>query len=480
MKDRILLIEDDEIVVNLLIDVLRLKNLSVDYVTKGMDGIEKIKKEDYSFVILDLQLPDIDGFKVLEKIKEIRTSLPVIIITGLGTTENIVKAIKMGADDFIEKPFEIERLLETVDKTIKTLNLEKEITKLKMVESILDLNKTIITLSEPTVLFEKVIKILDELYHPEKIGIYLYNKEEKKFILKRNKLRIPHKIILSYKEDEILDLFHENETIIYKVDFSSIDIMLLLKSRDRILGLLTISFSKDKKIREEEIKFFQSFGIQIGIGLENSLLLEQIKNSYVSTIASLVKSLEAKDKYTKGHSEEVAYYSVMIGKNLGFSEDEIEILRNSSYLHDLGKLGIKDEILLKPSKLNEQEFEIIKKHPLITVQILEPLNLKKEEKEACLYHHEKIDGSGYPFGLKGENIPIYARIISVADAFSAMTSDRPYRKKLDIKYALEELKKNAGRQFDEQIVEIFLNTVEKEKGGEQNERDRNWKSDSLL
>ncbi|MGB9677699.1 MAG: HD-GYP domain-containing protein, partial [Candidatus Ratteibacteria bacterium] len=135
------------------------------------------------------------------------------------------------------------------------------------------------------------------------------------------------------------------------------------------------------------------------------------------------------------------------------------ILKNSSYLHDLGKLGIKDDILLKAGKLNKEEFEIIKQHPLITLKILEPLSLRKEEKEACLYHHERVNGRGYPFGLKDEKIPIYAKIIAVADAYSAMTSERPYRKKMSKKEALEELKRCAGVYFDKNIVELFIDII---------------------
>ncbi|MCS7180851.1 MAG: HD domain-containing protein, partial [bacterium] len=314
---------------------------------------------------------------------------------------------------------------------------------------------------EPETLFDRIVSILENLYSPEKIGIYLYEQESKRFLLKKSKIKKLQKLTLFYPEKEIFPYFEKGNIVFLDETSGLNEIMIFLKGKEKSLGLISLSFKQDRKIREEEIKFFTSLAIQISIGLENALLLDKIQESYINTIASLVKSLEAKDKYTKGHSEEVAKYSVLIGNNLGLTTEEIEILRDSSFLHDLGKLGIKDDILLKPTKLNKNEFDIIKQHPIITVEILSPLNLPKEIKEACLYHHEKIDGSGYPFGLKGKDIPLYAKIIAVADAFSAMTSDRPYRKRLILNEAFEELKKNAGLQFDEQIVEVFLNSINK-------------------
>ncbi|MCX7917024.1 MAG: response regulator [bacterium] len=461
MKDRILIIEDSEEIVKLLKDILTLRNFEIEYVFNGIEGISKVKENLYSLVILDLQLPDMDGFNVLEEIKKINSSLPVIVLTGFGTTENIVRAIKMGAEDFIEKPFEIEKFLISIDNVLKTLKLEKEVSKLRMIESILELNKSIITLSEPETLFDRIVSILENLYSPEKIGIYLYEQESKRFLLKKSKIKKLQKLTLFYPEKEIFPYFEKGNIVFLDETSGLNEIMIFLKGKEKSLGLISLSFKQDRKIKEEEIKFFTSLAIQISIGLENALLLDKIQESYINTIASLVKSLEAKDKYTKGHSEEVAKYSVLIGNNLGLTTEEIEILRDSSFLHDLGKLGIKDDILLKPTKLNKNEFDIIKQHPIITVEILSPLNLPKEIKEACLYHHEKIDGSGYPFGLKGKDIPLYAKIIAVADAFSAMTSDRPYRKRLILNEAFEELKKNAGLQFDEQIVEVFLNSINK-------------------
>jgi len=238
-----------------------------------------------------------------------------------------------------------------------------------------------------------------------------------------------------------------------------------VKGKEREIGL--IEMEVPEKIKENEIKFLELFATQVGIGIENSFLLEDIRSSYLNTIKSLINSLEAKDEYTKGHSEQVAYYALLLGKRLELSEEKIETIKIASYLHDLGKLGIKDDILFKKGPLSPEERNVIKKHPLITVNILQPLEVDREKLEACLYHHERIDGKGYPNGLTGEKIPFYAKILSVADAYSAMISKRPYRDALSKEEAIKELMKNAGTQFDRELVNVFVDVLNKMEVGDE-------------
>jgi len=239
-----------------------------------------------------------------------------------------------------------------------------------------------------------------------------------------------------------------------------VETLVPIEGKDRKIGVLCMSYAPGKMPNPREIKFLKAFASQAGIGIENARLLDVVNSSYINAIRSLVNSLEAKDAYTKGHSEQVAYYTVLMGKKMGLSERELEALRNTAYLHDLGKLGIKDSILLKPTRLTPEEMQIIRRHSAITVEILEPLNMRKEELDACLYHHERMDGKGYPKGLRGEEIPRYARMIAVADAFSAMISERPYSKAMEKEEAMAELKRNAGTQFDPEIVDVFSRSLE--------------------
>ncbi len=177
-------------------------------------------------------------------------------------------------------------------------------------------------------------------------------------------------------------------------------------------------------------------------------------------ILTLINTLEAKDPYTRGHSESVAFYSGLIADRLGLSESEINEIQIAAYLHDIGKIMIDRRILSKPAKLNHSECSVIKKHPEIGARILKQLDISENIIKAVLHHHERWDGKGYPDRLFAYEIPLYSRILAVADAFDAITSDRPYRSKKEKRQALEELDRHRGTQFEDELVSIIIRIAE--------------------
>lgn len=183
----------------------------------------------------------------------------------------------------------------------------------------------------------------------------------------------------------------------------------------------------------------------------------------METVKAFVKAIEAKDSYINGHSEQVTSYAVAIARELGLPRKEINMIRTASLLHDIGKIGIDEGILSKPAKLTKEEYDEVKKHPLIATQIIGHIPLFKKVIPIIFHHHEHYDGSGYLSGLRGEEIPLGSRILGVADAFDAMTSERPYRPAYTLEGAVRELKKNAGSQFDPKIVEVLCTLIEKSK-----------------
>jgi putative nucleotidyltransferase with HDIG domain len=189
-------------------------------------------------------------------------------------------------------------------------------------------------------------------------------------------------------------------------------------------------------------------------------LYEDLRNTYMRTIKVLAQAIDARDHYTHSHSENVAKYAVVIAEEMGLSVKDTEVLRDACELHDLGKIGIEDRILSKPSSLTPEEFQEIKRHPVTGAQILEPLAFLGGVIDLVRQHHEHYNGSGYPEGLRGEEILLGARIIHVADAYEAMTSARSYRKiPLSREDAIAEIKKNSGTQFDPRVVDAFLKVV---------------------
>ena len=190
--------------------------------------------------------------------------------------------------------------------------------------------------------------------------------------------------------------------------------------------------------------------------------VQKVKEDNLELTTALANALDSRDPYTLHHSENVAKYSVQIAEKMELSKDSCGIIRKGALLHDIGKIGIAEHILLKSGKLTDEEHEIIKRHPIIGHNMIKHVGNfhKNGVLDIVLYHHERYDGAGYPEGLKGNQIPLFARIVAVADTFDAMTSKRIYRDELNLEYTLNEIRKNKGSQFDPEIVDIFLSLFE--------------------
>ncbi len=184
-----------------------------------------------------------------------------------------------------------------------------------------------------------------------------------------------------------------------------------------------------------------------------------MRDNYFNTIEALASALDAKDTYTLGHSERVAEYATLIAREMKLAEDKIEAIQHMALLHDVGKIGVPDEVLSKPGALTEEEFSMIKQHSVVGSKIIELIEELVDNKELILHHHERFGGGGYPDGIAGQSIPLGARIIAVADSFDAMTSDRPYRAGRTFAEAINILKEMSGTQFDPRVVDAFLHVL---------------------
>ncbi|MFA6001371.1 MAG: HD domain-containing phosphohydrolase [Thermoleophilia bacterium] len=236
-------------------------------------------------------------------------------------------------------------------------------------------------------------------------------------------------------------------------------IALPLLSKGESIGVICIYFAEPREFKQDEIELLTTASNEAAIAIENARIYENLEDAFVGTIRSLAETIDAKDTYTRGHSEQVSLYAEAIARGLGLEGDELQTIRYAGYLHDVGKIGIPDAILSKPGKLTVEEFGVIKKHPILSERILKPVNFPYPVQSIVRHHHERFDGKGYPDHLAGEEIPLGARILFVADAFEAMTSDRPYRKALSNQMAIDELQRNMGTQFDERIVSVFSKII---------------------
>lgn len=234
--------------------------------------------------------------------------------------------------------------------------------------------------------------------------------------------------------------------------------------RESVIGVLNVKGKPDgSNFGQSDVELLTMLASQAAIAIVNAELHKSLKNLFVNSIKALANAIEARDEYTRGHSERVTEYSVKIAERMNFPAKEIEKIRYAALLHDIGKIKVKEEILNKPGRLTSEEYRIITEHPAFGAKIMSPVPEFREILPYMYHHHEKYASGGYPDGVKGDSIPLAARIIAVADTFDAMTSDRPYRNALSIEVALTEIDKNSGSQFDPLIVKVFDELYEQEK-----------------
>jgi HD-GYP domain-containing protein (c-di-GMP phosphodiesterase class II) len=230
-----------------------------------------------------------------------------------------------------------------------------------------------------------------------------------------------------------------------------------LKVKDKPFGVLNLHLSREKEsFTDYDLKFLTLLAGEAAVTLENIKLYESIENFYLEMVQTLARVIDAKDAYTGDHAGRARQKARQLAETLDMPEQMVRYVEYAALLHDIGKIGIDGSILAKPGRLTPEEYEEIKKHPAIGYQILSPIHFLGPVAQMVLYHQEWYNGMGYPEGLKGEEIPLGARIVAIIDAWDAMMSDRPYRKALSREYAESELTKGADRQFDPKVVKAFL------------------------
>lgn len=235
-----------------------------------------------------------------------------------------------------------------------------------------------------------------------------------------------------------------------------------LIAKGQAIGTFNIGSLKNNRFSQGDIELAEKYGLQIAIALDNANLYEGIHNLFIDTVSSLSSVIDTKSPWTQNHSAGATNHAIVIARELGFDESFIKELRIAVLLHDIGKVGIEETILSKPAPLSEQEMKLMKEHPLRGAAILEPIKKLKNIVPIIRHHHEWWNGTGYPDRLSGHMIPLGARILCAADAFDAMTADRPYRRGLTLKEAKEELIRFSGKQFDPWIVEVFIKMIEED------------------
>ena len=351
----------------------------------------------------------------------------------------------------------------------------------RLIKVIAELNKSVSSLAETDELIRVTLRKVFEYTNADLASIFVFKEEQAELIeyLARSDFNRPEKIqelekVLALRE-HVRELNHQSTPVIARKNEShlmslkellertgaSVAIYLPLIIKNDNAGCIIVLFQKEP-LQELNQDFLSSLAVEVSMVFYNSKLMSEIKNLTLKTVEAIVAAFDAANPYTRGHSQKVAKYATEIAKILGLNLKEIREIQYAALLHDIGRIFIEDRILNAPRKLTEEEIQRIRKVPAISSRIFERINFFTNIIPIIYHHKEHYDGSGYPSGLKGENIPLGSRIIHVAESYVAMTSDRPHREALSITDAIQEMKKNSGSQFDPKIVDALIKALKKE------------------
>jgi len=482
-KEKALIVDDDPVIRDMLTDILSgICKFKIDTAADGLEGLESIKRNQYDIIFTDLSMPRLGGMDLLKESTRISPSTPVVMITGVSTIDTAVSAMKEGAKDFIIKPFQIDKVIAVAERIIGEKKLlTKIVSDLDQKESINRINAELFKKLQEISILQSLSLELDGIYSNKEIYEKIVEMAAKLLtvshaffaIVEGDYIKVVQSTELDKKEIKINGSLYEE--VIKKGNYSIIpydgsghfngipihsEIFLIpFALKDEVFAILGLYDKNDKTaFTADEIAIMLTFAKKASLRIENNALYEVFYNNLISTLKSLVISIEARDSYTKQHSERVAIYSLQIADIMGLEDEDKDAIRFGGYLHDIGKIGVRDTILLKPDKLTDEEEAEIRLHPLKGDEIVKPIRFFPKERDLIRYHHERFDGKGYPDGLSGDNIPLNARILAVADAYDAMTSSRPYRNARGHHFTMLEIMKCMGSQFDPEVVRAFLRT----------------------
>jgi response regulator RpfG family c-di-GMP phosphodiesterase len=496
----ILFVDDEESILEIATE--HFQNLGYRVLTAG-NGREAVRIIENNGNVIDccftdINMPEMDGLELAEYLRNHDNTIPVVIMTGYPSLDNTLHTLKNGVVDFLIKPVNLEqltlclqRILRERELFIKNILLNKELESQKKIEA---LNRELIYKVDELRVLNRIMSELmslntgsEVMQHMVDMATAITPADSAVFYAVSDSFHVPFALTRANREAlpeaggtaesaerpnnipagliALIKNIALDETPLIIADTSAHELShhalsligVPLKIRDTVFGVLVAAKTKNSLHFNEKDLYYLSFMVQQAAYLvENLALYENIYENLFATLSALVKAVEARDAYTKEHSNRVKDTAILIAKAYGCSKEDIDVLDFAGRLHDIGKIGIRDDILLKPGRLTDAEYEKIKEHPLIGESIIGQLGLWEREKKIVRHHHEWMDGSGYPDGLKGEDIPLLARILSVADAYDAMMSNRAYRKEMPKAEVLKMMSDGRGVQFDPQLVDIFL------------------------
>lgn len=485
-KNTVLLVDDEPELLEICKESMEEVGHQVLLASNGVQALNILNTEDVHLVVSDLRMPGLNGMELLQKINTSGHEVDVIILTGYGTVENAVECLKMGAADYLLKPFNITDLLAKVTKVLMERKLREEQKKVSDLLKMLNLSDTLNRQQDLRSMIREFAIQVKNTFSPDGISLFISGGKTARLksnfkwgpLLDNNPrickfLRIVSDHLLSQGRAKLLDPVAIKRTAgtVKNVPHELLEVSVMLVPMicgQKKTGIIAVLRSEEKpQYSIRDLNLLTIFASHAASSFENLKAFRRIQGMNLEIITSYVRAVEAKDIYTRGHSERVSNYAVILGRELGLSEQELKHLSIAGLLHDIGKIGVPDNILNKPNKLTPEEIAIMRRHPVVGHEIVGRITSLKDILPVIYHHHEWVDGSGYPDGLKGDEVPFLARLVSVVDGFEAITSDRAYHKAISFTDAEKIITRGAGVQWDEDMVDVWLRTInEKDLTGE--------------
>jgi response regulator RpfG family c-di-GMP phosphodiesterase len=489
---RILVVDDERVIREILAEFLALEGYSVHTVEDGEKALTELRLRPYDLVITDLKMPKVSGLQLLEKVEQERLGVLTVLMTGFGTVETAIEAMKKGAYDYLLKPFKVEEVIHVVQRALYRQRLQTENIRLREALTIYRVSEAIALSHDLDHILQVVLRAsLDEV-KADVATLHLRDPRsgqyEERVKVVATDAAAPRVGLPSPAIDVMLEQFSQGVPILahgLKAArfFSELAPPAVLSSflavplqvRGAMVGVLNVfSFTAGKKFDEGHRKMLAVLASRAASALDNARLYSELRSSneslrqanlsleemFQQTVAGFAQALEESDQYTRGHSERVAVYSEVLASGLGIRGSDLHQIVQAGVMHDVGKIGVRYDMLNKPGKLSPEEVAVFRQHPEKGKRILEPVPCLHGLIDGCWCHHEWYDGGGYPRGLAGHAIPLVGRVVAIADAYDAMTSDRAYRRALPHDVAIGEIERCAGTQFDPELAEAFVRLIE--------------------